>query len=109
MKTQTKIDDLKKLIAARAARRVADLDTAALTAAIPCQSRDQIIAILDRSIASRAAATVAAQPLEKLPVARHLLAAATAKAALEIGRRAALSGESYSGATDMVKTETRMK
>lgn len=100
MKTQTKIDDLKKLIAAESGRHRADLDTAALTAAIPLESRDRIIAILDRSIASRAEAAKVAAPLDKLPPARRELAAATAKAALEIGRRAALSGESYSGATN---------
>ena len=89
MKTQTKIDDLKKLIAANAARHRADLDTAALTTAIPLESRDRIIAILDRSIASRAEAAEVAAPLAKLPPARRDMAAATAKAALEIGRSAA--------------------
>ena len=100
MKTQTKIDDLKKHIAANAARHRAERDTAALTAAIPLETRDQIIAILDRSIASRAEAAKVAAPLDKLPPARRELAAATKKAALEIGRRAALSGESYSGKTE---------
>ena len=99
MKTQTKIDDLKKLIAANAARHRADIDAAALAAAIPLESRDRIIAILDRSIASRAAATAAAAPLDKLTPARRELAATTATTALDIGRWAALSGESYSGAT----------
>jgi hypothetical protein len=100
MKTQTKIDDLKKHLAAAAARHRAESDAAALTNAVSTESRDRIIAILDRSIASRADAVKAAAPLYKLPLARRELAAATAKAALELGRRAALDGESYSGETD---------
>ena len=100
MKTQTKIDDLKKIIAANAARRKADSEAAALIAAVQADSRDRIIAIIDRSIASRDEAAEGAATLAKLPPARRDLAAATAKAAQEIGRRAALSGESYSGKTE---------
>jgi len=101
MKTQTKIDDLRKHIAAESARHSAERDTAALAGVIPCSStRDQIIAILDRSIASRADAAKVAAPLAKLPQSRRDLASTTAKVALEIGRRAALAGESYSGKTD---------
>jgi len=100
MKTQTKIDDLKKHIAAESARHRAKLAAATLAAAVSTESRDEIIAILDRGIASRADAVKAAEPLAKLPPARRELAAATAKAALELGRRVALQGESYSGATD---------
>ena len=99
MKTQTKIDDLKKHIAANAARHRAERDTAALTAAIPLESRDRIIEILDRSIASRTAATDAAQPLAKLPPARRELAAKTENAAKEIAARAVKVGGDYSGET----------
>jgi hypothetical protein len=105
MKLQTKIDDLKKLIAANTAAALADRDFHSLTEAVRVSvtmgiNREGAITALDRSIASRTAATAAAAPLAKLPPARRDLAASTAKAALEIGRRAALSGESYSGDTD---------
>jgi hypothetical protein len=104
MKTQTKIDDLKKHLAAEIARHRADSDLRTLTSALPGLQRDALIAHLDRRIASANAAADAAAPLAKLPPARRDLAAATAKAALEIGRRAALSGESYSGETDFRAT-----
>ena len=100
MKTQTKIDDLKKLIAANAARHRADSDLRSLTSALPAQGAQCCHRLLDRYMTSNNAATDAAAPLAKLPPARRDLAAATAKAALEIGRRAALSGESYSGKTE---------
>jgi len=104
MKTQTKIDDLKKHISAAAARHRADSDLRSLTAALPAQGAECCHALLDRYMSSNNAATDAAAPLAKLPPARRDLAAATAKAALELGRRAALSGESYSGETDFRAT-----
>ena len=100
MKTQTKLDDLKKPIAAESARHRADGDLHVLTAALPSQGAECCHALLDRYMTSNNAATDAAAPLAKLPTSRRELAASTAKAALEIGRRAALQGESYSGKTD---------
>jgi hypothetical protein len=100
MKSKTKIDDLKKHLAAADARHRADNDLHVLTAALPAQGAECCHALLDRYMASKNAATDAAAPLAKLPTARRELAASTAKAALEIGRRAALQGESYSGKTD---------
>ena len=100
MKTQTKIDDLKKHIAAAAARHGAESDLRSLTAALPAERAECCRVLLDRYMASKNAATDAAAPLAKLPPARRDLAASTAKAALEIGRRAAFFGETYSGETD---------
>jgi hypothetical protein len=100
MKTQTKIDDIKKHLAAESARHRAESDLRVLAAALPAQGAECCHKLLDRYMVSNNAATDAAAPLAKLPTARRELAAATAKAALELGRRAALSGESYSGETD---------
>jgi hypothetical protein len=100
MKTQTKIDDIKKHLAAAAARHRAESDLRVLTAALPSQGAECCHKLLDRYMASNNAATDAAAPLAKLPTARRDLAAATAKAALDLGRRAALQGEDYSGKTE---------
>jgi hypothetical protein len=100
MKLQTKISDLKTLIASTDAATKARRDADALSAAITTGHRESAILALDISLASRGGASKAADLFAKLPPARRDLATATKAKAEAMGKAAAKRGESYSGETD---------
>jgi len=100
MKTQTKIDDLVKLIAATTATATAKRDSAALNVAIATRMRERAIAALDISLDSKEEESNAQEIFAKLPLPRRDLAKATKAKAEVMGRAATKYGDNYSGATD---------